>query len=112
MAKEQLSDALSARMEYEKANHAFFDRSFPDNMAIRRFGGDKAAPVWRPKFAKDIDRILYSPYYNRYTDYPQDSLKYKDKNLFYSISITYVYLIKHKFNFLRPCYLSLGFQVN
>ena len=71
MAKEQLSDALSARMEYEKANHAFFDRSFPDNMAIRRFGGDKAAPVWRPKFAKDIDRILYSPYYNRYTDKTQ-----------------------------------------
>lgn len=43
MAKEQLSAALSARMEYEKANHAFFDRSFPDNMAIRRFGSDKAA---------------------------------------------------------------------
>ena len=71
MAKEQLSAALSARMEYEKANHAFFDRSFPDNMAIRRFGSDKAAPVWRPNFAKDIDRIMYSPYYNRYTDKTQ-----------------------------------------
>ena len=71
MAKEQLSDALSARMEYEKANRAFFDRSFPDSMAIRRFGGDKAAPVWRPNFAKDIDRIMYSPYYNRYTDKTQ-----------------------------------------
>ena len=71
MAKEQLSAALSARMEMEKANHAYFDRSFPDEMAIRRFGSDKAAPVWRPNFAKDIDRIMYSPYYNRYTDKTQ-----------------------------------------
>ena len=71
MAKEQLSAALSARMEYEKANHAYFDRSVPDDMAIRRHGNDKAAPVWRPKFAKDIDRIMYCPYYNRYTDKTQ-----------------------------------------
>ena len=71
MAKEQLSADLSARMEYEKANHAYFDRSFPDDMAIRRHGNDKPAPVWRPRFAKDIDRILYSPYYNRYTDKTQ-----------------------------------------
>jgi dGTPase len=27
--------------------------------------------VWRPAFAKDIDKILYSPYYNRYTDKTQ-----------------------------------------
>ena len=71
MAKEQLSADLSARMEYEKANHAYFDRSFPDDMAIRRHCNDKPAPVWRPRFAKDIDRILYSPYYNRYTDKTQ-----------------------------------------
>ena len=71
MAKEQLSAALSARMEREKANRAYFDRSFSDDMAIRRHNSDKAAPVWRPNFAKDIDRILYSPYYNRYTDKTQ-----------------------------------------
>ncbi len=71
MAKEQLSDALAARMEREKADRTFFDRSFPDEMAIRRYNNDKPAPVWRPKFAKDIDRIMYSPYYNRYTDKTQ-----------------------------------------
>ena len=71
MAKEQLSAALSARMEQEKNDRSFQDFSFHDNAAIRRHSNDKIAPVWRPKFAKDIDRILYSPYYNRYTDKTQ-----------------------------------------
>jgi len=71
MAKEQLSEALSDRMEQEKENRTFIDRSFPDPKAIRRHSNDKPTPVWRPKFAKDIDRILYSPYYNRYTDKTQ-----------------------------------------
>ena len=81
MAKEQLSAALSARMEQEKANRTYVDLSFHDNMAIRRFGSDKASPVWRPKFAKDIDRIMYSPYYNRYTDKTQVFSLYKNDDI-------------------------------
>ena len=71
MAKEQLSAALSAQMEQEKANRTYIDRAFRDEMALRRHSNDKPTPVWRPKFAKDIDRIMYSPYYNRYTDKTQ-----------------------------------------
>ncbi len=71
MAKEQLSAALSARMEREKNDRTYRDFSFRDSMALRRHSNDKPAPVWRPKFAKDIDRIMYSPYYNRYTDKTQ-----------------------------------------
>ena len=71
MAKVQLSSGLSARMEQEKALRSFTDFSCSDSMALRRHSNDKPAPVWRPKFAKDIDRILYSPYYNRYTDKTQ-----------------------------------------
>ena len=71
MAKEQLSAALSARMEQEKADRSYIDLSFHDDMAIRRHCNDKPAPVWRPRFAKDIDRIMYRPYYNRYTDKTQ-----------------------------------------
>ena len=71
MAKERLSDALSERMEYEKNNRTFIDRSFPDSKALRRFSSQMRPPVWRPPFAKDIDRIMYSPYYNRYTDKTQ-----------------------------------------
>lgn len=71
MAKEQLSAALSERMEREKTQRSYIDRSCLDHMAIRRHGNEKAASVWRPKFAEDIDRIMYSPYYNRYTDKTQ-----------------------------------------
>ena len=71
MAKEKLSVELSIQIENEKTNRTYIDRSFPDNMAIRRFSNGAPTPVWRPKFAKDIDRIMYSPYYNRYTDKTQ-----------------------------------------
>ena len=71
MAKERLSDAISEKIEYEKRSRSFADRAFPDNMAVRRHSNMKPVPVWRPKFAKDIDRIMYSPYYNRYTDKTQ-----------------------------------------
>ncbi len=71
MAKERLSVELSIQIENEKSNRTYVDRSFPDNMAIRRHSNSTPTPVWRPKFAKDIDRIMYSPYYNRYTDKTQ-----------------------------------------
>ncbi len=71
MAKERLSDELSRRIDMEQHSGSYTDRSFPDASAIRRHSNDRPTPVWRPKFAKDIDRILYSPYYNRYTDKTQ-----------------------------------------
>ena len=71
MPKEQLSKALSARMEQEKRQRSYVDRACADNMFIRREGDGGAGSVWRPAFSVDIDRILYSPYYNRYTDKTQ-----------------------------------------
>ncbi len=71
MAKEKLSEALSLQIEQEKSNHTYIDRAFPDSLALRRHSNTTPTPVWRPKFAKDIDRIMYSPYYNRYTDKTQ-----------------------------------------
>ena len=57
MAKEQLSAALSEQMEYEKLNRTYVDRSCHDDMAIRQRKNKLPATVWRPEFAKDIDRI-------------------------------------------------------
>ena len=71
MAKEQLSASLSQRMERERTQRSFTDLSFHDDRALRRHSGHKPTSVWRPGFAKDIDRIMYSPYYNRYTDKTQ-----------------------------------------
>ena len=58
MAKERLSDKLSEQIEREKMDRTYADLAFPDSMAIRRHSNDKPTPVWRPKFAKDIDRIM------------------------------------------------------
>ena len=71
MAKEMLSEELSRRMEREKAEHSYENFACPDRNALRRHSNSTPTPVWRPRFAKDIDRILYSPYYNRYTDKTQ-----------------------------------------
>ena len=71
MAKERLSPELSARIEQEKNDRSYVDLAFHDHNAIRRHSNDKPTPVWRSKFAKDIDRIMYNPYYNRYTDKTQ-----------------------------------------
>ncbi len=71
MPKERLSQELSQKMEHEKKNRTFLDLSFGDDMVIRRSPNQNPPTVWRPNFAKDIDRILYSPYYNRYTDKTQ-----------------------------------------
>ena len=71
MAKKQLSAELSALMEQEKITGAFIDFSCHDDKAIRRNGVFPSTEIWRPNFAKDVDRILYSPYYNRYTDKTQ-----------------------------------------
>ena len=71
MAKQQLSPELSAKIEQEQRNRSYWDMSFHDADALRRHSNNRPAPVWRPRFAKDIDRIMYSPYYNRYTDKTQ-----------------------------------------
>ena len=71
MAKEMLSPELEVRIAREQQERTYVDRSFPDAMAMRRDGNLTPSPVWRPRFSKDIDRIMYSPYYNRYTDKTQ-----------------------------------------
>ena len=58
MAKEQLSPALSQRVEHEKKTHSYTDFSFHDSAAVRRYPTAKPDTVWRPAFAKDIDKIL------------------------------------------------------
>ena len=71
MPKERLSTALSQQIEAEKFNRTYTDRACSDSMVIRRKSSRSPASVWRPNFAMDIDRVLYSPYYNRYTDKTQ-----------------------------------------
>ena len=71
MAKEVLSVILAQQMAQENENRSFIDRACHDDQSFRRKADNKPDQIWRPAFAKDIDRIMYSPYYNRYTDKTQ-----------------------------------------
>ncbi len=67
---ETLSPALTARIEDEKRNGTFPRVGFDDSRIVRRKATDSAT-IWRPAFVRDIDKILHSPYYNRYSDKTQ-----------------------------------------
>ena len=69
---EQLSDGLTARMEYEKDTGTYPRMGFDHHKAVRRvdYPTDRGT-VWRPDFSRDVDKILHCPYYNRYSDKTQ-----------------------------------------
>ncbi len=69
---EDLSPALTERMEQDRRKGTLPAAGFRDYQAIRRNQRDRdKASVWRPAFAHDIDKILHCPYYNRCTDKTQ-----------------------------------------
>ncbi len=67
---ETLSQSLTARIEAEKKTGSFSKVGFDDRNILRRRPTDSAT-IWRPAFVRDIDKILHSPYYNRYSDKTQ-----------------------------------------
>ena len=71
MAKEVLSWILSEQIAQENENRSYLNMACADATALRRKPDNKPTQIWRPAFAKDIDRIMYSPFYNRYTDKTQ-----------------------------------------
>ena len=76
MAKSQLRyENLSAEMEQkilnDRVNGTFKELSFKDENAIRRNANRDKPSVIRPAFARDIDKIMHCPYYNRYADKTQ-----------------------------------------
>ena len=63
-----LSEQLIQQMEADKQSGNFPQLAFPNEAAIRRRGKSDPDMIWRPVFARDTDKIVYTPYYNRYTD--------------------------------------------
>ena len=69
---ENLSPALTQRMEQERQSGAYAKTGFNDRNALRRTAENTdRITIWRPNFAHDIDRIIHCPYYNRYSDKTQ-----------------------------------------
>lgn len=73
---EQLSDELQKRIIKEN----FGGEDFYDP-AIRRNTKKDKATLWRPAFVRDVEKIMHSPYYNRYTDKTQVFSFYKNDDI-------------------------------
>ncbi len=79
---ENLSQELNDRIIQEKANKTQIDFSFDENKALRRnLSTNDGATVWRTAFIRDIDKILYCPFYNRYADKTQVLSLYKNDDI-------------------------------
>ena len=51
------------------------------NKGIRRNKNHDTPNIWRPDFIRDIEKILYCPYYNRYSDKTQVFSFYKNDDI-------------------------------
>lgn len=76
-----LTPELNRRMEEENRDRTYTDFSFHDEGAIRRIKGPMRETIWRPPFARDIDKIIYCPYYSRYADKTQVFSFYKNDDI-------------------------------
>ncbi len=52
-----------------------------ENTAIRRDESHDAPSLWRPCYLRDVEKIMHSPYYNRYTDKTQVFAFYKNDDI-------------------------------
>ena len=69
---ETLSDELTKQLEKELSSRPLANGAVRDEDVTRRYEHTKkSATIWRPAFAQDIDKIMHSPYYNRYADKTQ-----------------------------------------
>lgn len=74
---ESLSDKTAERINEE----IFGGRGFDDN-AIRRINTEHdRATLWRGAFVRDAEKIMHSPYYNRYADKTQVFSFYKNDDI-------------------------------
>lgn len=73
---EYLSKELQNRINKEILN----GNGFTDP-AIRRNPDSDKASLWRSAFVRDVEKIMHSPYYNRYTDKTQVFSFYKNDDI-------------------------------
>ena len=78
---EVLSEDLAKRMEREEADGSYQSYAFREGGAVRRDNDKDKGTLLRPAFARDIDKILHCPYYNRYADKTQVFSFYKNDDI-------------------------------
>ncbi len=78
---EKLSKEVSDRIkeDIEKGTRPNFAAA--GSKAVRRNPAYDKESVWRPAYVRDVDKIMHSPYYNRYTDKTQVFSFYKHDDI-------------------------------
>ena len=78
---EKLSPEISEQIKYDREHNTRPDFSAKGAAAKRRNPNFDKESVWRPAYVRDVDKIMHSPYYNRYTDKTQVFSFYKNDDI-------------------------------
>ncbi len=71
---------LSKDLQNKINDEIFEGKGFADP-AIRRDSDRDKSTLWRPAFVRDVEKIMHSPYYNRYADKTQVFSLYKNDDI-------------------------------
>ncbi len=78
---EQLSREMSERIAEDIRNNTRPCFAAKSSEAVRRNPNEDRESVWRPAYSRDVDKIMHSPFYNRYTDKTQVFSFYKNDDI-------------------------------
>ena len=78
---EKLSPELTERIRYDIEHNCRPNFAANGRCAKRRNPSFDRESIWRPAYARDVDKIMHSPYYNRYTDKTQVFSFYKNDDI-------------------------------
>lgn len=90
---EKLSQELQEKIISDRENNVNYGLAFDENEIIRRDSSRDKASLWRSATVRDIDKIMHSPFYNRYQDKTQVFSFYKNDDI--SHRAIHVQLVSH-----------------
>lgn len=80
MSKKLIYDQLSDDLQ-KKIRQSVTDKNILNDTSIRRDSNHDQANLWRPAYVRDVEKIMHSPYYNRYADKTQVFSFYKNDDI-------------------------------
>lgn len=78
---ESLSAEMTERIKADREQNTLPNFGFKEEGVLRRNPDRDKASLLRPAFIRDIDKIMHSPYYNRYADKTQVFSFYKNDDI-------------------------------
>ena len=78
---EKLSLEIAERIKYDKEHNCRPQFGAVSSNAKRRIESEDIENEWRSAYIRDVDKIMHSPYYNRYTDKTQVFSFYKNDDI-------------------------------